>query len=210
MLLLFSSGCGKKTVQATKAIVDTKLIQEEKIKEEIPATGRVNAEFDVNIVARIDGYLQKKFFKEGAIVKKGELLFQIEPYTYAAKVTEAEANLKSAQAAYVDAEKNLIRAQQLVKEDYISKADYDNKLALRDQASAAVAAANATLTQAKINYGYTKIYSPINGKIGEVLITEGNYVTPASGNLALVVSIDPIFVDFTIKSKNYLALKKSS
>ena len=210
VLLLFTAGCGKKPIQAAKAIVDTKLIQEEKIKEEIPATGRINAEFDVNIVARIDGYLQKKFFKEGAIVKKGDLLFQIEPYTYAAKVTEAEANLKSAQAAYIDAEKNLIRAQQLVKEDYISKADFDSKLAQRDQASAAVSAAQATLAQAKINYGYTKIYSPINGKIGEVLITEGNYVNPSSGNLALVVSIDPIFVDFTIKSKNYLALKKSS
>ena len=107
VLLLFTAGCGKKPIQAAKAIVDTKLIQEEKIKEEIPATGRINAEFDVNIVARIDGYLQKKFFKEGAIVKKGDLLFQIEPYTYAAKVTEAEANLKSAQAAYIDAEKNL-------------------------------------------------------------------------------------------------------
>jgi len=203
-------GCGKKQAGAPKAIVEIKEIQEEKIIEAIDSTGRINAEFDVDIVARVDGYLQKKFFKEGSNVKKGDLLFQIEPYTYEARVNEASANLRSAKAALLDSQKNLERAEQLVANDYISKSDYDNQLALRDRDKANVDSASAALSQAQISYGYTKIYSPINGKIGKIMITEGNYVTPSSGILATVVSMNPIQVDFSLKSKNYLALKKSS
>ena len=201
-------GCGKKQAGAPKAIVEIKEIQEEKIIEAIDSTGRINAEFDVDIVARVDGYLQKKFFKEGSNVKKGDLLFQIEPYTYEARVNEASANLRSAKAALLDSQKNLERAEQLVANDYISKSDYDNQLALRDRDKANVDSASAALSQAQISYGYTKIYSPINGKIGKIMITEGNYVTPSSGILATVVSMNPIQVDFSLKSKNYLALKK--
>ncbi len=208
--LIFLAGCGKKQTSMPQAIVDTKEIKEEKIIESIESTGRINAEFDVNVVARIDGYLQKKFFKEGSMVKKGDLLFQIEPYTYSAKVNEASANLRNAQAALKDSQKNLVRAEQLVKDDYISKSDYDNKLAIRDQNKASVDSAKAALTQAQINYGYTKIYSPISGKIGKIFITEGNYVTPSSGTLATVVSLDPIQVDFSLKSSSYLTLKKAS
>lgn len=203
-------GCGKKQAGAPKAIVEIKEIQEEKIIEAIDSTGRINAEFDVDIVARVDGYLQKKFFKEGSNVKKGDLLFQIEPYTYEARVNEASANLRSAKAALLDSQKNLERAEQLVANDYISKSDYDNQLALRDRDKANVDSASAALSQAQISYGYTKIYSPINGKIGKIMITEGNYVTPSSGILATVVSMNPIQVDFSLKSKNYLALKKAS
>ncbi len=204
------SGCGKKQNSMPQAIVDTKEIKTEKIIEEIESTGRINAEFDVNVVARIDGYLEKKFFEEGSFVKKGDLLFQIEPYTYAARVNEASANLRNAQAALTDSSKNLTRAQQLVKDDYISKADYDSTLAQRDRNRASVDSARAALTQAQINYGYTKIHSPITGKIGRIFITEGNYVSPQSGALATIVSLEPIMVDFSLKSKQYLALKKSS
>jgi len=203
------AGCGDNN-QTIKPIVSTKEIKEEYITKKIESTGRILAEYEVDIVARIDGYLQKKYFNEGAIVKKGDLLYQIEPYTYAAKVNEASANLRNAQASLVDSSKNLKRAAVLVKEDFISKTDYDNHLATRDRDRASVDSARAALTQAKINYGYTKIYSPISGKIGRIYITEGNFVTPSSGPLALVVSVDPIFLDFTLKSKQYLILKKAS
>ena len=211
ILLLFGiSGCGKKQNAMPQAIVDTKEIQQEQIIETLDSTGRINAVYDVAVVARIDGYLQKKFFAEGSIVKKGDLLFQIEPYTYAAKVNEASANLRNAQAALQDSQKNLVRAEQLVKNDYISKSDYDNKLALRDKDKASVDSSRAALAQAQINYGYTQIHSPIDGKIGKIFITEGNYVTPSTGTLATIVSVNPIQVDFSLKSKSYLALKKSS
>lgn len=204
------SGCGNKQNAMPQAVVDTKEVKTEQIIEEIESTGRINAEYDVNVVARIDGYLEKRFFAEGSTVKKGDLLFQIEPYTYAARVNEASANLRNAQAALKDSSKNLVRAEQLVKEDYISRADYDGTLALRDKDRASVDSAKAALTQAQINYGYTKIYSPITGKIGKIYITEGNYVTPQSGALATIVSLEPIMVDFSLKSKQYLSLKKAS
>ncbi|MCR4881125.1 MAG: efflux RND transporter periplasmic adaptor subunit [bacterium] len=204
------SGCGKNQNTMPQAIVDTKEVKIEQIIEEIESTGRINAEYDVSVVARIDGYLEKKFFEEGSFVKKGDLLFQIEPYTYAAKVNEAAANLRNAEASLKDSSKNLIRAEQLVKDDYISRADYDGTLAVRDRDRATVDSAKAALTQARINYGYTKIYSPIAGKIGRIYITAGNYVTPSSGTLATIVSLEPIMVDFSLKSKQYLALKKSS
>lgn len=210
ILFVTFCGCAKKQNAMPQAIVEIKEIKEEKIIEAIDSTGRINAEYDVDIVARVDGYLQKKFFQEGSNVKKGDLLFQIEPYTYAARVNEASANLRSAQAAFQDSQKNLERAQQLVENDYISKSDYDNQLALRDKDKATVDSANAALTQAKINYGYTQIHSPISGKIGKIMITEGNYVTPNSGVLATVVSLNPIQVDFPLKSQNYIAMKKAS
>ena len=210
LALIGVSGCGNRQNAMPQAIVDTKEVKTEQIIEEIESTGRINAEYDVNVVARIDGYLEKRFFEEGSFVKKGDLLFQIEPYTYAAKVNEASANLRNAQAALKDSSKNLVRAEQLVKDDYISKADYDGTLALRDRDKASVDSAKAALTQAQINYGYTKIKSPISGKIGKINITEGNYVTPSSGALATIVSLEPIMVDFSLKSKQYLQLKKTS
>ena len=212
VFILFTclSGCGTKQNAMPQAIVDTKEIKTEKIIEEIASTGRINAQYDVSVVARIDGYLEKRFFEEGSFVKKGDLLFQIEPYSYAARVNEASANLRNAQAALKDSAKNLSRAEQLVKDDYISKADYDGTLAKRDKDRASVDSARAALTQAQINYGYTKIYSPISGKIGRIYITEGNYVNPSSGSLATIVSLNPIMVDFSLKSKQYLAMKKAS
>jgi len=204
------SACGKKQTGIMQAVVDTKVIQEEQIQETLNSTGRILAVFHVDVVARIDGYLQAKFFNEGAMVKKGDLLYQIEPYTYAAKVSEASANLRNSQAALKDSAKNLYRAEQLVKEDFISKAEYDDRLALRDKDRASVDSNRAALRQAQINYGYTKIYSPIDGKIGKMYITEGNYVTPSSGSLVTIVSMEPILVDFPLKSKDYLALKKAS
>ena len=96
-----------------QAIVDTKEIVEEQIVETMNSTGRIIAKYDVDIVARVDGYLEKRFFDEGATVKKGDLLFQIEPYSYAAKVSQAAANLRNSQAALVDSSKNLKRGPKI-------------------------------------------------------------------------------------------------
>lgn len=210
LLVLSISGCTKQQNQVTKAIVDIKEINQQEIQQVLDSTGRINSEFFVNIVPRVDGYLERTYFKEGALVKKGDLLLQIEPYTYQAKLNEASANLRNAQAALKDSNKNLQRAEQLVAADYISKADYDSQIALRDKDQATVDSAKAMLRQAQINYGYTKIYSPITGKIGSLQVTEGNYVTPSTGTIVSIASVDPIQVDFTLRSSSYLAMKKAS
>lgn len=173
------------------------------------SAGRIDAKYSVDVVARINGWLQKRFFDEGAEIKKGQTLFLIEPDEYKIAVNNAEAGVKRSQAAYTNAEKELQRAKELVKKDYVSKSYYDDALSLRDQNKAALDSAKAQLENAKLNLSYTKITSPIDGKIGKIIITEGNLVNTQSGPLAKIVSIKPIYVYFTLKSSEFLKLKKS-
>ena len=176
---------------------------------ESDSAGRVEAKYSVDIVARINGWLQKSYFEEGDKVKKGQPLFLIEPDQYQNLVNTAAANVRQAQAALTNAEKELTRAQELVKSDYVSKSYYDQALATRDSSRAALDAAKAQLADAKLNLSYTKITSPVDGKIGKIIITEGNLVNTATGPIARVVSTSPIYVLFNLKSSEFLKLKKN-
>ena len=176
---------------------------------ESDSAGRVEAKYSVDIVARINGWLQKSYFEEGDKVKKGQPLFLIEPDQYQNLVNTAAANVRQAQAAVTNAEKELTRAQELVKSDYVSKSYYDQALATRDSSRAALDAAKAQLADAKLNLSYTKIVSPVDGKIGKIIITEGNLVNTATGPIARVVSTNPIYVLFNLKSSEFLKLKKN-
>lgn len=176
---------------------------------ESESSGRVEAKYSVDIVARINGWLQKSYFQEGDKVKKGQSLFLIEPDQYQNLVNTAAANVRQAQAAVVNAEKELIRAQELVKSDYVSKSYYDQALATRDSSRAALDAAKAQLADAKLNLSYTKIVSPVDGKIGKIIITEGNLVNTQTGPIARVVSTSPIYVLFSLKSSEFLKFKKN-
>lgn len=173
------------------------------------SAGRVEAKYTVDVVARINGWLQKRYFSEGAVVKAGQTLFLIEPNEYEIAVRNAQATVKQTEAAYVNAEKELKRAVELVKNDFVSKSYYDQALASRDGNKAAYEAARAALSNAKLNLSYTKVVSPIDGKIGKIMITEGNLVNTQTGPLARIVSTDPIFVTFNLKSADYLKFKKS-
>ncbi len=172
------------------------------------SAGRIEAKYAVDVVARINGWLQKRFFDEGAMIKKGQTLFLIEPDEYQIAVNNAAATVRQNQAALINAEKELVRAQELVKNDYVSKSYYDEALATRDKSKAALDAAKAQLANAKLNLGYTKITSPIDGKIGKIIITEGNLVNTTSGALARIVSVNPIYVYFTLKSSEFLKFRK--
>lgn len=172
------------------------------------SAGRIEAKYSVDIVARINGWLQKRFFDEGAKISKGQTLFLIEPDQYQIAVNNAAANVRQTQAALINAEKELVRAKELVKNDYVSKSYYDQALATRDQSKAAYDAAKASLADAKLNLSYTKITSPIDGKIGKIIITEGNLVNTTSGALAKIVSVKPIYVYFNLKSSEFLKFRK--
>ncbi len=178
------------------------------ISDFIEIPGRVESQDEVNIVARIDGYLQKKYFQEGDYVKKGQLLFTIEPNEYLNKLNQARANLESAKASYYKASRDYARGDELVKKDFISKSTYDGLKADKDAASAAVKSASAALAEAQRNYGYTQIKSPIDGKIGSLQIHEGNYVTMASGTLATITKINPIYVKYSVDSKQFDKLRE--
>ncbi len=179
------------------------------IYSESESAGRIEAKYSVDVVARINGWLQKRFFDEGAKIKKGQTLFLIEQDQYKNAVNNAAANVRQSQASYTNAEQELSRASELVKQDYVSKSYYDEALATRNRTKAALDAAKAQLADAKLNLGYTKITSPIDGKIGKIIITEGNLVNTQSGPLARIVSVSPIYVYFNLKSGEFLKFKKA-
>lgn len=199
----------KKLMMMPKEVeVSTPHIEEVNVSAE--ATGRVEAQYSVDLVARVPGFLIKKYFKEGDFVKKGQLLFQIDPKEYQYEVNNSQANVNQYEALLKNAQQELNRANALVKEDLISRSDVDSSLASRNQYRALLDAAKQQLELAKLNLGYTSIKSPIDGRIGKVNITEGNYVTATSGGLVNISSVDPVYVTFSIKSADFVKLLRAS
>lgn len=184
-------------------------VGEESVIRNFEAPGRVVSQYRVDVLARISGYLLKSYFKEGDTVKEGQILFQIEPEEYSNAVNSASANVKNLKAQLDYAEKQLVRASELVKKDYIAKAQYDQILSQRDSLRAQLASAQTQYNDANRNLGYTNVKSPVNGKIGIINVTVGNYVTPSSGALTTINSTDPIYVTFPLDSKDFQQIAES-
>ena len=201
---------GIKARQASAVpVVELDTVKEIQVYNSIELPGRVESQDKVNLVARIDGYLQKKHFTEGDYVKKGQLLITIEPTQYLNNLNKAKADLENAKAVLYKATRDYDRGAELVKKDFISKSTYDGLKADKDSASANVKSATSALAEAQRNYGYTSIKSPIDGKIGSLNIQEGNYVTMASGTLATVTKTNPIYVKYSVDSKQFEELRNS-
>lgn len=184
-------------------------IKTQDVKKGFEFSGRVEAKYSVDLVARVQGFLQKSFFKEGDYVKKGQVLFLIDPREYEIAVKNAQAAYSATQASLTNAEKNLVRAKELVKQDFVSKSYYDDALAQRDLYKGNLDVNRAQLAQARLNLSYTKITAPVDGKMGKILITQGNLVNLSSGTIAKLISTNPIYVTFTLKSEDYLKFKKA-
>ena len=178
---------------------------------EVTATGdfigRVVAIDKVDVVARVSGFIKERNFTEGQQVKSGDLLFRIEPDTYKAAVDQQEANLAKAKATEVNANLQLQRGQDLVRNQNIPQSEVDQRAANSQAAHADVLQAQALLEQARINLGYTEIRSPIDGRIGLASFTIGNLVSPSSGTLATIVSQDPIYVTFQASEADVIEYK---
>lgn len=193
----------KKTAAAT---VEVSKVGEADVLKQLEAPGRILSKHRVDIVARIEGYLTKSYFKEGDYVRRGQILFQIEPQEWLYSVQKARANVADTKAQLVYAEKQLKRGEILVKKDYIAKAEYDQLLSNRDALRGQLAMYQATLRDAQRNYSYTSVRAPVDGQIGMITITVGNYVNESTGTLTTIFSKDPIYVTFPIDSKEYLKL----
>lgn len=181
-------------------------VQEAQVLKQIEAPGRIMSKYRVEVLARIDGYLTKSYFKEGDFVKKGQTLFQIEPEEWLYNVQKAQANVKNTKAQLIYAEKQLKRAEILVKKDYIAKAEYDQLLSNRDSLRGQLAMYQASLRDAQRNYGYTRVKAPVDGQVGMITVTVGNYVNSSAGALTTIYSNNPIYVTFPIDSKEYIKL----
>ncbi len=172
--------------------------------------GHVEAIKSVNLKPQVTGYVEKVLFQEGSLVNEGDILFIIEQKRYLATVELRQAELDSAKANLVRAERDYKRQKSLSKENYASKATLDTSESAYLQAKAAVAQAQANLELAKIDLDYTEIKAPITGYIGKAQVTEGNYVNSTTQDLARIVQINPIRVAFQVTDKDILEAKENN
>ena len=169
--------------------------------------GRIQAVGRVALVARVSAYLEKRAFVEGAEVKQGDLLYQLEQPPFQAQVDADKANVEQLEAQHTYAERQLERAQYLLKTPAGQQQNVDQTLSNERSLAAQVASAKAQLEEAEINLGYTEIRAPIDGKISATEVTEGNVVSPTTGTLANLVSQDPMYVLYPVSVRAGLDLR---
>ncbi|EON18380.1 cation/multidrug efflux system, mebrane-fusion component [Cupriavidus sp. GA3-3] len=169
-------------------------------------SGRVEAVERVEIRPRVGGTIDAVHFREGALVKKGDPLFTIDPRPYAAEVARADAALGAAQVRAAHAQSEQTRAQRLLDDNAISKREFDERINAARETSANVRAAQAQLETARLNLAYTRITAPVAGRVSRAEITVGNLVAAGTGSPALttVVSVSPIYASFEIDEQSYL------
>lgn len=172
--------------------------------------GRIEAVRVAQVRARVAGILLKRNFTEGADVKAGETLFEIDPAQFKANLASAEANLAKAEASQKQAQAIVDRYKSLLAVEAVSRQDYDNAAAAALQGAAEVQAAKAAVTNATLSLSYATVTAPISGRIGRALVTEGalvgqNETTP----LATIQQLDPVYFDFTQSSTELLRLRRA-
>ena len=174
----------------------------------IELTGTTQAIATVQLVARVQGFLEQVHFQDGQNVKKGDLLFTIQQNTYQAQLQQAQSQLESVQAQLLHAQTEFDRYSGLFKQKAASAVDVDTWRANRDQAQAGVLGAQAQLEIAQINLGYTTVTAPFDGRMGRHLIDAGNLVgTDGQTKLAEINQIDPIYAYFTINERDLLRIR---
>ena len=181
--------------------------EEKPLTETSQFLGRIQAIDHVNIVARVTGFLDKRYFDEGAEVKAGDLLYRIEQPPFQADVEAKQAVVDQLKAQLENAKLTLDRAKSLLSTPAGQQSTYDAALASQRALAAQVLGAQAQLQQSQINLGYTEIRAPVTGKIGRTAITEGNVVGPTSGTLTTIVSQDPMYVVFPVAVRAVNALR---
>ena len=178
------------------------------IQPTFSTTGRIEAQKSVDVIARVSGWLQERYFQEGDRVKKGQKLFLIEPDEYILAAKSARASVNENTAVYKNSEVDLRRAEELLKEDLVSREYYDNALTDRNKYRAALDGSIAEMKKANLNLSYTNITSPMDGRIGKAIVSVGNYVTPSTGVIAQIYTTNPMKVIFSVRSGDFIELKK--
>ena len=170
-------------------------------------TGRVEAVESVQVPARVHGHLVKVLFKEGTEVKKGDVLFEIDPRPYQAQLAKDLARLQQAEAEVKRAEAEFDRFAQIIKDAAASGIEYDTSLANRDKAVADVDAAKAAIEASQLDLEFCTIRSPIDGRISSYDVTVGNLVAADQTLLTSIVSTDPIYASFAVDELTFLRVK---
>lgn len=209
--LLFLFSCSKSPKQ--KQMPPVPVVVTEPILKDVPvqitAIGNVEAFSSVTIKSRIEGQLIKANFKEGDEVKKGQLLFVIDPRPFEEAVRQAEANLLRDKAQLDFARADLERYDELVKEELVSRQQYEKIRTTYESLKATVKADQAILDNARLQLNYCYIYSPIDGKIGSLLVHPGNMIKANDTQIAVINQIVPILVRFSVPEQELFRIKKA-
>lgn len=217
MVLLFATlltGCDdgaqkqQAAIPATTPAVTVVKVEAKDLRPSVSFSARVEALNKVDLMARIQGFLEKQNFVEGATVKAGELLYVIEQAPYEAKVAAAEASLAVAAAKLDRTEIELKRQATLVSKEAAAQTKLDDARTARNEAKGQYDKLAAELDQAKLELSYTEIKAPIDGRIGKSLLSVGSFVSPQSGTLATIVQQDPIGVTFPVSQRDLLTVRE--
>src|ERR1700710_2753324 len=177
----------------------------------LDATGNTAAIKNVDLVARVQGFLQSTNYQDGTFVKEGTTLFTIEPETYKLKLEQAQAAEAGAQASVKQAESDFKRQADLVQKQAVSQATLDTSTATRDNAQANLQQAQANTKIAAVNYGYTNVGPPSDGIVSAHLVSVGELVGAASPpQLATIVALDPIYVNFNVNEQDVLRIREEA
>jgi multidrug efflux system membrane fusion protein len=212
LLFGFLTGCGGQQDQEAPAPapmeVSVATVPERDITEWDEYTGRLEAVETVEIRPQVSGFLQSVNFEEGRDVRKGDVLFVIDPRSYQADVERAEAEVERARTAVTLAQSDLGRAEKLVATRAISQEEFEQRTSARVAAQSAVKAAEAAVSVARLNLSYTRVTSPIAGRVGRAEVTVGNLVTGGQSGqatrLTTVVSLSPMYAYFEAAEQDYL------
>lgn len=213
-LALGLAGCTRPSLEAPASappVVSVSYPLEQTVTDYADFTGRTAAVETVEMRARVWGYLKKVNFQEGALVKKGDVLFEIDPSTYDAALKQADGNLVSMQARLRRQDADLARARQLVSSGSISREEYDKTAGDRGETAASLQALRAAVERAKLDLGFTKVTAPISGRVSRYNITEGNFVQSGDQGggtlLTTIVSMEPMYVYFDVDENTVLRVR---
>ncbi|MGX9522067.1 efflux RND transporter periplasmic adaptor subunit [Vibrio mediterranei] len=203
------AGCGETTntqQNAPAPLVQTQAVEVVPHQQSKIYIGRMDAVEDTAITAQVSGYLLERHFQEGQIVEKGQLLYTIEPSTFEAQVASAKAMVSEARSSLKKAELDFERGKNLVKSNNISQAEFDALTASLMSARAQLEAGIAQEKVAEVNLSHTTIRAPFTGRISDSKVSTGDLLSPSSGVLTTLVSMDPIYASFSISERERLAL----
>lgn len=180
------------------------------VVHEMILPGRVTPSRQSQVRPQVDGVITERLFEEGAQVEKGQQLYQIDDARYRAQLNSTIADVKSAQANLNTLEAKARRYEDLIKKNAVSQQDYDDVIAQKEQALAAISVAEAAVDLARVNLGYTKVYAPISGQISRSYVTEGTLATTnQTQQLATITQLDPIFIDMQESGQAILTLRQA-
>ena len=179
-------------------------ITKQEIRQNARFVGQIAAVDQVNLIARVSGFLEEKMVPDGTVVKKDELLFKIEKAEYEAALAKAKADVASAKADAALKTADEKRDKDLLQKGHVSEAAYEATLAQMQQAEASVEAAQSALQQAELNLSYTDISAPFGGQIGKTTYSVGEVVGPTTEPLVTLIRLAPVYVNFSVSEAQYL------